>query len=305
MRLRTLLPAAALVLSAAVVAQTPPPAGPTSGGKTPPPTAPGAGGKAPAPKAPGAGGSVPGTGPKVQFPTDRGQPAVGSGSVSAQFPTSIVQTPEVARSLSLTDRQLAQLNAATTQVRTQFQDQFNQLSALPERERAARALQLNREFQAAWQAAADDFITAQQLARFRQLQLQFDGFAALADPEIQRRLALTETQTGVLPNSLGWTDLQMQAILRQAELDRARATQMFNEFVQARQQRFNQFLTAEQLQRWREMTGDPFQFPPPFATTTVPGAATPPSGAGTPGPTSGGPARPGGPTTGGPVPPKK
>jgi hypothetical protein len=292
--IRTLSPAAALLVSAVVYAQTAPPAGPTSGGTAPPSKAPGAGGTTPAPKAPGAGGTVPG--PKVEFPTQTAR--TGAANTTAIFPTSFVQTPEVARTLSLNERQVAQLNAATDQVRARFQPQFDQLATLPERERADRTLQLNREFTAAWLGAADDFLTADQVARYRQLQLQFDGFRAFADPAVQRQLALTEAQLGRLPDTVGWSNLEMQAIMRQAELDRARGLQLYSDYVRAYQERLNQFLTAEQMRSWREMTGDPFQFPPPFPPTTGPGA-------GAPGPTTGGTAPPGGPTTGGTTPPKR
>ncbi len=291
--LRPLAPAAALVFAAASIAQTtPPPAGPTTGGTCPPPKAPGAGGKTPAPKAPGAGGTAP-TGPKLIFPGDIGRDR--PTSPGTRFPVSLFRTQDVARSLSLTEAQVNELNASTEQLQTRFREQFDRLATLSDRERAERLLQLNREYNAAWLAEARDVFNARQLARYRQLQLQFGGLSSLTDPEVQRQLALTEAQIGRLPDSLNWRDVQMQAILRQAELDRARGLQLFNDFNQAQLDRLNQFLTAEQLRQWQQLTGDPFQFPPPVPTA--------PGGPG--GPTTGGAVPPGGPTTGGPVPPKK
>jgi len=40
------------------------------------------------------------------------------------------------------------------------------------------------------------------------------------------------------------------------------------------QDRFNWLLTEDQARIWRELTGDPFEFPAPFATTP-PSTTTP------------------------------
>jgi len=308
--IRTVGPAAALLFAAALGAQTAPPAG----GTAPPPTAPGAGGKTPAPTAPGAGGTG---GAKLVFPTDPAR--AGTSTVPLQFPTNLFQVPDVARSLSLTDAQLNRLNAVTGQVQNQFRDQFGRLATASDAERAALALQLDREFSAAWLAGARDVLDARQLARYQQLQAQFGGFATLADPAIQRQLHLTDAQLRALNGDLTWRDQQMRDMMRQAALDRARAVQMFNDFNRASQDRMNQLLTAEQMRQWAQMTGEPFAFPPPFAMTPF-GTAAPGFPAGAPGatgpaagggavppaaPGAGGPAQTPGPTTGGPTPPKR
>ena len=307
--LRTLGPAA-LFFAAAAYAQTPP--------TTPPPTTPGTGGPttggtAPAPTAPGAGGTG---GAKLIFPTNT--PSTGSPTTAVQFPTNLFQVPDVARSLALTDAQLNQLNTVTAQVQSQFRDQFNRLNTLSDADRAALALQLDREFTAAWLARARDVFNARQLARYEQLQAQFGGFNTLADPAIQRQLGLTDAQLRLLNQDLTWQTQQERDIMRQAQLDRARGVQLFNDFSRAQQQRLNQLLTAEQMRAFAQMTGEPFQFPPPFALSPfgtpaavpgTPGAAPPatvPGFPGAPGPTTGGtvpaPIAPG---AGGPTPPKR
>jgi hypothetical protein len=294
--LRTLGPAAALLFAAGLSAQTTP----TTGGTAPPPTAPGAGGKSPAPVAPGAGGTGTTGGAKLIFPTDTARPGP---TTTAQFPTNLFQVPDVARSLGLTDAQLQRLNAVTRQVQGQFRDQFGRLNTLTDAERAALALQLDRQFTAAWLAAAKDVLDARQLARYEQLQAQFGGFATLTDPAIQRQLNLTDAQRQLLNRDLTWRDQQMRDIMRQAQLDRARGVQMFNDFSRAQQQRLDQLLTAEQMRQWAQLTGEPFQFPPPFALSPfgAPGAAVAPGAVpptGTPGAVPGAP----GPTTGGTAP---
>src|SRR3954464_14025491 len=222
--LRTLAPAAALLFAAGLSAQTTAPTspsapGPTTGGTAPPPTSPTTGGTAP-------------SRPLLIFPTDPAAPAraaAATGTVSV-FPTQTFQVSGVPAALNLTDRQRTQLDTATQQVQSRFQPLFDRVNALPAADRQAQLDQLNRDYTAAWLDAARGVFTADQLARYQQLQLQSGGLAALNDPVAQRALNLTDAQLNQLKQDIAWS-AQQQAAIQQASLtDQARALQLSSAF---------------------------------------------------------------------------
>src|SRR5215213_7589356 len=103
--IRNLGPAAAMVFAAGLYAQTP---GPTTGGTAPP------GG-------PTTGGTAPGR-PMVIFPTDSTRPTAGGTGTAATptvtFPSLAIQASGVPKALDLTERQQAQLDTMTQQLRS-------------------------------------------------------------------------------------------------------------------------------------------------------------------------------------------
>lgn len=276
---RTLAAAGALTLAAGLNAQTP---GPTTGGSTPPPSSPTTGGTAPTP-------------PTVIFPTNMGTPTTGGTATAgtsttsaaaiiagSTFPTSLVNVPGVPAALSLNDRQQAQLNTLTQQVQAQFLPQYNRLSSLPADQQAAQRTLLDQQYAAAWLNAARSVFTADQLARFQQLQFQFGGFASLTSPVAQGALNLTAAQQNQLRQDIAWAAQQQAAIQQAAQTNQARALQLFNEFNTASQTRLNQLLTPTQQQQFAQLSGTPFTFPPVFPAAT--GATGTPGTIGTIGP---------------------
>src|SRR4051812_18136779 len=213
--LRTIGPAAALVLAAGLHAQTTPPATPSTPGPT-------TGGAAPAPTSPTTGGTAPSR-PLLIFPTDPAAtaPAAASMGTVSVFPTQTFQVAGVPAVLNLTDRQRTQLDTATQQVQSRFQPLFDRVNALPAADRQAQLDQLNREYTAAWLDAARGVFTADQLARYQQLRLQSGGFAALNDPIAQGALHLTDAQLAQLRQDVAWSAQQQAAIQQAAQTDQA------------------------------------------------------------------------------------
>ena len=52
----------------------------------------------------------------------------------------------------------------------------------------------------------------------------------------------------------------MADINRQAATDPDKAMQAYREYQHLYQQRFQQFLTADQQKAWRDLTGEPYHF---------------------------------------------
>src|SRR5205807_7248254 len=102
------------------------------------------GGTAP-PGGPTTGGTAPGR-PTVIFPTDTTRPTAGGVGTAAtptvMFPSLAIQANGVPKALDVTERQQAQLDTMTQQLRNRFQTQFDRLSGLPAADQAQRLDQL-------------------------------------------------------------------------------------------------------------------------------------------------------------------
>jgi len=172
---------------------------------------------------------------------------------------------DVSKSLNLTQEQTDKLNKLTEQTQAQYRDQYSKLNTLNEAERAARTQELNRQYYNDWYKGARDILNDTQRNRYQQFNYQYGGFTSLSDPEIQKRLNLTQEQIRDLREQMNWSNQQWQDINRLAATDATKATQMYRDYWTQRQERLNKFLTPEQQKGWREMTGEPYTFRPNFA----------------------------------------
>jgi hypothetical protein len=132
--------------------------------------------------------------------------------------------------------------------------QFQDLS----REERQRQLAERREAQQKQLAAV---LNADQLKRYRQLELQRQGMLALSETAVQDELKLTADQTSKVEGAL---QEQRQA-LRDARQDAAGDRQAMRaktaEIRKKAEEKLGALLTDEQKTQWKAMLGAPFTFP--------------------------------------------
>jgi hypothetical protein len=179
-------------------------------------------------------------------------------------PVALYSMADVARSLEINDRQRERLDRLTQQTLRDFQPRYNRLGDVAEAERAARTAELNRQYETALLKGSRDILDEKQANRYQQLYYQNGGFYTLNDPDVQKRLNLTDAQRKSLRESIDWSDKQMQEINRTGGKDKERAAQLYRDYRRLYDERFNKTLTAEQLKTWQEMTGEPYTFQPVF-----------------------------------------
>ena len=122
-----------------------------------------------------------------------------------------------------------------------------------------------QQYGAAWTKSARDIINEQQLNRYNQLNLEYQGFDALLnDPMVQNRLNINADQQKQLRDSATWSQQQLQDINRRAASDRDAATRMYQDYWKDRQSRFNKILNDQQMRVWQQLTGNPYNFQPNF-----------------------------------------
>ncbi len=166
--------------------------------------------------------------------------------------------------LGLDDGQRKKVNELTARLGKRWMESFNDLARLSPAERGRRVVEQAR----ADEAEVNAILTGAQQVRLRQIGLQADGPGAFRDPEVAARLQLSTEQreqiraieddaffswmrmTGFPPHPGGGPDAVKEPPANERILEA---------------------LKADQVLRWKEMTGEPFKgslmpSPPPFGS---------------------------------------
>jgi len=182
------------------------------------------------------------------------------------YPLQLYQMNDVTKSLNLNDKQVGQLRDLDTTIQGRMRDDYGKLGDIPEKDRFSRTQDLNRTYMNDWNKGARDIFNEDQAKRYGQLQLQYGGFGSLSDPDIQKRLNLTEEQQKDLRGQIDWS-VQQQGQYNSPDLDADKRTKLYEDYRKAYQERWNKYLTPEQQKSWKSMSGDPYEFklsvPPP------------------------------------------
>jgi hypothetical protein len=181
----------------------------------------------------------------------------------------LYQSPDIRRTLNLTTAQIDRLNAANALIQQRYRDRLTRTASLPADQRAAelerlRASQLNDFY-----TSGTGVFTPEQLRRYRQLEYQYQGPAAFIDPDVQRQLNLTDAQLRrfrlIQQNVLG-----PQAFLLNSDGSiRTNGLQEYNAYRQHTNEQMDSILSQEQRDRWRDLTGDPYNFGPYVSSVFV------------------------------------
>jgi hypothetical protein len=215
----------------------------------------------------GGAGQAPGTRGGQQAPAGQQAPGTRGGQQAPNIPPGInnplFRNPEVSRALNINQNQLQQLNQANQQLQDRFRNDF---SRLPDNEaaRAMRMQELTRNFNNEFARSAGTILSADQLNRYRQIELQSQGLGAFGDPQVQRSLNLNSPQRDHLQNLQQQYQRQFDDIRQLAQDNPQAAEQRFNRLRSQMATQINGILTPEQQRAWSQMTGDPFMLRPSF-----------------------------------------
>ncbi|MFQ3587825.1 MAG: Spy/CpxP family protein refolding chaperone [Fimbriimonadaceae bacterium] len=195
----------------------------------------------------GQGGAAPGAGPRAGG-GQLGQ-RMGDGSM-------LVMRADVQRDLKLTDQQKSQVEGLMQRMRSRMESMRGQ-GQQPGANMSAMA-----EIQRETSESINRILDEQQRKRLGEIQLQLAGPMALARPDVQNQLNLTQQQRTQL------RELQAANMQKNREMmEKVRAGQMDRTQIQAEREKLRKeatesmlkILTPEQATRFRQMQGAPFQ----------------------------------------------
>ncbi|HVS40110.1 MAG TPA: serine/threonine-protein kinase [Gemmataceae bacterium] len=162
--------------------------------------------------------------------------------------------------LGLDDGQRKKVKELTARLGKRWMESFNDLAPLSPAERGRRVVEQAR----ADEAEVNAILTGAQQDRLRQIGLQADGPGAFRDPETAARLQLTAEQRErirAIEDDAFFSWMRMAGPHPGGGPDPAKDRPANERILEA--------LTAEQVTRWKQLTGEPFKgslmpAPPPF-----------------------------------------
>lgn len=186
-------------------------------------------------------------------------------------PTPWFADPATRAQLRLNNAQYARLKRLYDAQYRQYQQRLaQQLRAdLDAEQSATRRRELRQQFHRDLSNRLDtEFQDDEFRTRFRQLNRQFQGYGAFANPDIQEDLKLTAQQRARLNRMDADWDRRVQQLMSRHRNNPEQLQQEFAELQRARARQVESVLAPEQLEAWNGMIGDRFDFP---ATTYIPG----------------------------------
>jgi hypothetical protein len=234
--------------------------------------------QAAAPPATGAGQARPGQAGQAGQTGQAGQGAGQAGQPTQRFnfPTPLFQQPNVGQTLNLNRDQMGRLTDLNQRLQTRFQDEFNRAAGATGRDRDTNLQNLQGRFNTEFMQGARGVFNEQQMTRFQQLQLQSQGPSALMNPDVARRLNLSDEQRARLRELDTQFRRQMNEFSGPDASRREGFRNRWETFQRDSNSRLNSLLDENQRRTWSEMTGERFNFGPPAAPGTGTGGTTPP-----------------------------
>jgi Spy/CpxP family protein refolding chaperone len=169
----------------------------------------------------------------------------------------ILMAPNVQKALNLTDDQTGKVQQTVQDIFGSHRDEMMGLRDLPQDERAKKMREISKTMNDEAKKALS--LTADQSKRFDQIILQARGLDALADPEIQGKLSLTDEQKSKINSITTDSREKMRDLFQNAGDDRQAAMQKMAEL---RKESMNQALAAltdDQKKTWKDITGEPVE----------------------------------------------
>jgi hypothetical protein len=184
----------------------------------------------------------------------------GMGTVSA-----LIGNESVQKELKLDAGQVTKANDLAEKNREKFAELREQLQSVDQSERMAKRLELMRPINAATVKALGDFLKPEQITRLTQISYQAQGAMSFLEPDVAKKLNLTDSQKTEIQAISTDAMQEMREIFQSAGDDREAAMKKLNEHRMATLAKVTTKLNDEQQKTWKELTGEPFTvvYPPP------------------------------------------
>jgi hypothetical protein len=189
----------------------------------------------------------------------RGFGRFGGGNLGQLLANSGVQ-----KELKLDDKQLDKAKELAEKTSEKAREARESLQGLDQEERRTKQQELNRELNATALKAAAEFLKPEQITRLRQISNQVRGVQAFTDPEIQKKLNLTDSQKSDIQEIQRESMEGLRGLFSQDQSDEERQAAM-KKLTELRKQALSKAeakLNDEQQKTWKELIGEPFEYRP-------------------------------------------
>ncbi len=183
----------------------------------------------------------------------------GGGGVSM-----LIGNESVQKELKLDDTQTEKAKELATKNREKMTELREKLQGLEQDEQRTKRQEFNKEMNESTLKALGEFLKPEQLTRLHQISHQVMGAMAFSDPDIAKKLGLTEAQKGEIKTIVDDSAAEAREIFTSAGDDREAAMKKLAEHRKETLAKVVAKLNDEQQKTWKEMLGAPFEikYPP-------------------------------------------
>jgi len=194
------------------------------------------------------------------FAQGRGFGMMGGGGISM-----LIGNESVQKELKLDDSQVTKAKELADKNREKMTAARQDLQGLEQAERRTKMQELTREWNASTLKAIGEFLKPEQIARLQQVSYQAQGANALSDPEVAKKLNLTDAQKSDIQTIVTDSMAEMREIFSSLQDDREAGMKKLAEHRKGTLAKVTAKLNDEQQKAWKELIGSPFEvvYPPP------------------------------------------
>jgi pantoate kinase len=168
----------------------------------------------------------------------------------------------VQKELKLDDQQVEKAKDLAEKTREKMRETRETLQGLEGEERRTKQQEISREMNASSLKALGEFLKPEQIARLKQISYQVRGVAAFSDPEVQKKLNLTDSQKSDIQAMVQEFGTESRTIFQDNQDDREAAMKKIQELGKQTLSKAEAKLNDEQQKSWKELLGAPFDFKP-------------------------------------------
>jgi hypothetical protein len=169
----------------------------------------------------------------------------------------LLSNESVQKELKLDDKQLEKSKELSDKTGEEMREKFQGLGDLSPEERMAKFQEINREMTASTLKAAGEFLKPEQITRLKQISWQQRLAQAFNDPEVAKKLNLTDTQKSDIKTILADSMKEMPT-REDFQDDREAAMKKAREVGKQTLTKAEAKLNDEQQKSWKELLGTPF-----------------------------------------------
>ncbi len=165
----------------------------------------------------------------------------------------------VQKELKLEDQQVEKAKELGEKAREKMTAARTSFEGLDQDERRTKMMELNKEINETTMKAAGEFLKPEQVTRLKQISYQTRGANALSDPEVQKKLNITDSQKTDIQSIVQDSMSEMRTIFQENQDDREAAMKKITEHRKQTLAKAEAKLNDEQQKSWKEMLGSHFE----------------------------------------------
>jgi hypothetical protein len=169
----------------------------------------------------------------------------------------LLSNESVQKELKLDDKQLEKAKELAEKTGEEMREKFQGLGDLSPEERRAKFQEINREMTASTLKAAGEFLKPEQITRLKQIAYQQRYAQAFNDPEVAKKLNLTDAQKSDIQTILADSMKEMPT-REDFQDDREAAMKKAGEVNKQALAKAEAKLNDEQRKTWKDLLGTPF-----------------------------------------------